>query len=323
MPRYTMNQAILAKIETTPGTDASPTGAANAILVANATFNPLNAQNVDRNLLRVFMGGSEQLVGTDYLECSFDVEFQSSGTAGTAAAWGPLVRACGYAETVTASARVEYNPISTSFESVTIYYHDDGVLHKMLMARGTFTLDMGIGNRPVFKFKFIGLDGGISATANPTETLSAWKTPLVITDTFTGDITLGAVTYTTGTLAGGTTYPSRGMTFDAAVKATYIPLLGGESVDITDRQEAGHFDLDLTAANEVSFMATVKGNSTQGFGFTHGTAAGLTMKLYAPAVQLFNPTKQDQNGRRLIGYDARFVPTTTGSGNDQFRLVAM
>ena len=40
--------------------------------------------------------------------------------------------------------------------------------------------------------------------------------------------------------------------------------------------------------------------------------------LFAPAVQLINPTKADVNGRRLIGFDAQFVPST---GSDGRRIV--
>ena len=64
MPRYARNALILAKVETTAGVDAVPTGAANALLVANLTINPLKANNVSRDLIRPFFGGSEQLVGT-------------------------------------------------------------------------------------------------------------------------------------------------------------------------------------------------------------------------------------------------------------------
>ena len=58
--RYHRNTAILAKIEATYGTDATPTEAANALLVSNVSINPLNAQNVSRDLIRPFLGGSEQ-----------------------------------------------------------------------------------------------------------------------------------------------------------------------------------------------------------------------------------------------------------------------
>jgi hypothetical protein len=316
MARYTRNAAILAKIESVYGTDPTPSGAANAILVSNLTINPLNANNISRDLIRSYFGGSEQLVGTANVECSFDVELQSSGALGTAPAWGPLLRACAFAETITASTRVEYAPVTNSVESVTIYYHDDGVLHKLLGARGTVEIKMNISERPMLMFKFTGLDGGISAVANPSTTLTGWKTPAPVTDTNTGDVTLGC-TYTTGTLSAGTAYPSRGIEFNIGNDVKFTALLGGETVDLTQRDVAGKFMLDLTAANEVSFMATVKANTTQAVGITHGTGAGYVMVVHAPAVQIFNPRKEDVDGRRLIGYDFRAVPV---SGNDEIKI---
>ena len=80
--RYHRNTAILAKIEATYGTDATPTEAANALLVSNVSINPLNAQNVSRDLIRPFLGGSEQLVGAANIELSFDVELAGAGAAG-------------------------------------------------------------------------------------------------------------------------------------------------------------------------------------------------------------------------------------------------
>ena len=65
-------------------------------------------------------------------------------------------------------------------------------------------------------------------------------------------------------------------------------------------------------------MATVKSNATQSLGFTIGSAAGNKIIAYSPALQLFNPKKVDMNGKRLIGYDVRFVPSV---GNDEWRLV--
>ena len=79
--RYIRNTAILAKLETEYGTDAAPTEAANALLVSNVSINPLNAQNVSRDLIRPFLGGSEQLVGVANIEMSFDVEFAGSANA--------------------------------------------------------------------------------------------------------------------------------------------------------------------------------------------------------------------------------------------------
>ncbi|MEW6314635.1 MAG: phage tail tube protein [Pseudomonadota bacterium] len=320
MPRYIRNTVILAKIETAYGVDSTPTGAANAMLVSNVSINPLNASNISRDLIRGYLGGSEQIPGVAYIETSFDVEFQNGGTAGTAAAWGQLLRACGFAEVLlTTPSRVEYTPISASFESATIYYHDDGVLHKLLGCRGDVTIKASVGERPVFSFKFLGLDGGISATANATPTLTGFKTPLIVTDGNTGDITLGC-TYSAGALSGGTVYASRGIEIAMGNKVAHTPLLGGETIDLTDRDATGKVELDLTAANEVSFMATVKAATTQGLGIVHGTTAGYKMLMHAPAAQLINPKKSDVNGRRLIGYDVRLTPS---SGNDELRIVAL
>lgn len=319
MSRYQRNSAVLAKIETVYGTDAVPSGAANAMLVSNLALTPLNAQNVDRALIRGYMGGSDQLVGNAHKELAFDVEIAGSGTAGTAAAWGPLLRACGFAEVVTAGQRVEYNPISNTFESATLYAHIDGALHKLLGCRGTMQMDMKEGVRPVMKFKLIGLDGGVSAVANPVLTLTGWKQPLVINDPNTGDITLGC-TYATGALSGGTIYPSQGMSVDVGNTAQYIPLLGGQSVDITQRVSVGSMVLDLTAAQESTFMTNVQANTNQAVGLLHGTTAGNKFLVYAPAVQLINPKHVNVNGRILNSYDMRLLPQ---SGNDELRIVAL
>ncbi len=319
MARYSRNTVILAKIETTPGTDATPVGATDAILVSNQTINPLNATNVDRAVLRGYFGGSEQLVASAYVEVSFDIEIAGSGAAGTAPAWGPLLRGCAFAEVVTAAARVDYTPISTALESLTIYYYDDGALHKLLMARGDFSIKMDSGGKPVFTMKFLGMDGGLTAVSNAVPTLTGWKTPLTVTDTNTADITFGG-TYATGAITGGTNYPSKGLDLAMNNKVAHIPLLGGDSIGITDRAVSGTCELDLTAANEVTFMATVKSNSTQSMSILHGTAAGNKVLLFAPAVQLINPKKTDLSGRRLIGYDLRLIPS---AGNDELRIVAL
>lgn len=316
MSRLMRKTAILAKIETTYATDAAPTGVANAILISNATFT-FNYNNVDRDLMRAYLGGAEQLVGSRNVTASFDVEIAGSGAAGTAPAWGPLVRACGMAETITASARVEYNPVSATFDSLTIYYSVDGLLHKAIGCRGTMTMGMGEGERPLFKFTFTGIDGGTVAQADPTQTLTAFKPPLVVTDANSGDIKLGG-TYATGAITGGTAYPSRGLQLDLGNTVQYIPMLGGQSVEITQRATTGSMQLDLTAAQGATFIADINSNTTTSLSFEHGTTAGNKVLVFAPVVQRINPSWQDFNGTVQLGMDLRLTPNT---GNDELRIV--
>lgn len=319
MARYLRNTAILAKTETTVGTDATPTEVANAILCSEVSINPLNAQNVPRDLIRGYFGGSEHLVGTAYVECEMTVELAGAGAAGTGVAYAALLDACGLNETLTASVRAEYNLETPIAGAVTIYYFSDGLRHKLLGARGTADFVMLVGSRPAIKFRFLALDGGVAAATPSALTLTAWKRPDVITEANCGDVTLGA-TYTaaTPTLTGGTGYPSRGLEWSLGNSVVFTPLLGGETVDITQRDISGKVALDLTAAQEATFMSTVKANTTQSLGLMHGTTAGYKILVFFPAVQLINPAKEELDGRLLTSFDWRAVPS---SGNDEFKLV--
>ncbi len=321
MGRILRNTVILAKLEATYGTDAAPVGASDAMLVSNAEINPLNAQNVNRDLIRGYLGGSDQLVGTAYLEVSFEVELAGSGTATTPTQWGRLLQACGFAQTIQ-TASVDYTPVSTfgASSALTIYYYLDGQLHKLLGARGTFSLGMGVGERPLLRFRFIGKNGGLTAATNAVPTLTAFRTPLVVTDANTGDITLGALTYTTatGVLSGGTAFTSRGLNLDLANNVVFQPLLGGETVEITNREPTGAISLDLTAAQAVTAMTDVLANTTTGLGITHGTTAGNIIVLHMPNVQRVEPTVENLNGNAFHRYNLRILPS---SGNDELRIV--
>jgi hypothetical protein len=65
-------------------------------------------------------------------------------------------------------------------------------------------------------------------------------------------------------------------------------------------------------------MSTVKANTLQSVGLQHGTQAGFRGLVFMPAVQLINPSKQEVEGRRLIGHDLRVNPS---AGNDELRIV--
>jgi hypothetical protein len=121
-------------------------------------------------------------------------------------------------------------------------------------------------------------------------------------------------------LAGGTTYPSMGLSLNLGNTVNHIPLLGGESVDITAREVTGSLQIDLDAAAEVAAMTDVNANTLTALGFQFGTAAGYKVQVYGPKVQRINPKKEDKDGRRLIGFDLRFTPN---AGNDELRIVTL
>lgn len=319
MSRYIKNTLICAAVQSAIGTPATPAGATDAVLVSDMSITPLDAQNIDRALMRGFFGGSEQLVGPGSVKLSYSVELAGSGTAGTAPQWGRHLQACAVAEgQLTAPVRTEYTPVSTGLKAMSQNYYDDGVLHKLVDAMGDFTLSAKVGDRPLLKFDFVGLDAGVSA-ATDTGTFTAWKKPVAMTKANVVDITLGA-TYATGALSGGTVYPSTGLEMKCGNQVNFTALLSSETVDITDRESTGTIELDLTPAQEVALMTAVKTNATQSLALTIGTTAGNKMIFFAPAAQLINPKKVEKNGKRLIGFDVRFVPV---NGNDEWRIVCL
>jgi hypothetical protein len=121
-------------------------------------------------------------------------------------------------------------------------------------------------------------------------------------------------------LVGGATYPSKGIELSLGGQINFMDLLGGESVDFTDRDVSGKITLDLTAAQEITNMGIVKAGTTQGFGLLHGTVAGYKILVHLPACQLKNPAKGVLNGKRVITYDINAVPV---SGNDELRIVVL
>ncbi len=320
MSRKTRLTAVLAKLETTYGVDAAPTGAADAVLISNATFD-YTYNNVARDNLRSFLGASEQLAGTRFVTMSFDVEMAGSGTTGTAPAWGRLLRACAMAETVTAGSRVEYNPISTGMDSMTIHYFDDGVVHRAVGCMGSAEVVMDESAIPRLRFNFTGIDGGLAAQVNPTQTLTSWRVPQVVTNTNTNAVLLGA-TYATGTLTGGTSFVSRGINLNLGNEVRFVSMLGtgGADVDIYNREATGSLQLELDAAAEVAAFNAVAANTLTSIGLQHGSTAGNRVLVFAPAVQRINPTHQDFEGRVLIGFDLRLTPL---AGNDELRIVAL
>jgi hypothetical protein len=94
---------ILIKAESTYGSDISPAGT-DAVLVRDLTITPLQSDTVSRDLVRPYLGASEQLLANTRVQCQFTVELAGSGTAGTAPRFGDALKACAMAETTTGAA---------------------------------------------------------------------------------------------------------------------------------------------------------------------------------------------------------------------------
>jgi hypothetical protein len=307
MPLLTRKRVILAKIETTYGTDPTPTGAANAILVRNLNVTPQSSQLVGRDVIRPYLGNSEQLLASTHVELDFEVEMAGSGTAGTAPAYGPLLRACGLAETTTASVKVEYKPVSASFESVTIYFNVDGILHKITGARGDVELSISTGQIPVYKFKFVGIYNAPTDTALPVVSYTAFQSPLVANSTNTPTFSFFSVSAI-----------MKELSLQVGNQVDYRNLISSQYVQLTDRKSAGQVTFEANTIATKDWFTTALASTLGALSLTHGTVAGNKVLITSSTVDLIQPNYTDDGGVQMI--QCGYVLTPTTAGNDEFTI---
>ena len=307
MSKLTRKTLILFAIEVVTGTDAVPTAALNAILARNVTPDPVNSEFASRDVITPYLGNSEQLPAATHSELDFEVELAGSGAVGTAPKWGPLLRACGFAETVVEGASVKYLPISDNLPTATIYYFLDGLFHKLTSARGTVAISMTAKSVPVLQFKFTGLYNDVVDQAMPANVdYSDFQKPVVVNRQNTP----------TWTFQGAST-PLQALSIDLTNTVTYSNLVMQESVDITDRKPTGSATLQLGSVAEKDWWAAVRDAVTGPLTITHGTVGGNIIEIDAPKVQATAPKYSDTDGVAMLGLTLTLVPD---AGNDEISI---
>jgi hypothetical protein len=309
MPLLLRKRLILIETEATYGTDPTPDGA-DAVLVRDLNITPLQSDVVSRDLVRPYLGASEQLLANTRVECTFSVELAGSGTAGTAPAYGKALKACGLSETVVSTTSVTYAPVSASFSSVTIYYNIDGVLHKVTGARGTFTLNGAVGAIPTIDFTFTGIYNTPTDTAAPTPTYANQATPVIFKAGNTTDFQL--LSYA-GCL--------QSVSFDIGNTLVYRELVGcAKQTLLTDRRSTGSVTLEaVTMATKNYFTAALTDASLGNLLFQHGQTPGNIVDFASTKIDIGDVSYGDQDGIAMLTIPYTAVPST--AGNDEFSIV--
>jgi hypothetical protein len=308
MALLTRKRLILAKAEATYGTDPTPTGSANAILVRNLDIVPLQSDIVQRELIRPYLGNYEQLLAQTRVQVTFEVELAGSGAAGTAPAYGPVLKACGLSETVVATTSVTYAPVSTSFSSVTIYFYQDGIRHIVTGARGTFTLNGQVGAIPTIAFTMTGIYNAPTDTALATPTYANQATPLIFKN---GNTTSFSAFSYSGAL--------QSIDLNIGNDIVYRELIGGtKEVLITDRKPAGTMSIEAVLLATKNYFTVSTGSTTGSISFQHGTTAGNIATLTMAQSDLADASYADLNGIAMLNLP--YVATPTAAGNDELSL---
>lgn len=394
MALLTRRRILLAKIESTYNTDSSPL-AANAMLIRNLDMTPLDAEIVSRDLVRPYFGNYDQIIAAQKVVLTFEVELQGSGTAGVAPSYGPLMRACGMSETVTAAAvtgsaqagttttitlaagsssvtnfyvglpvtitsgtgigssgtiggyngttkvatvvtpfatapaaasaysigpGVVYKPVSSSFESVTIYAQpQDSVqssspLHKVTGCRGNVEFMTNSKGLPTAKFTMTGVYNTVVDAANLTATYTGFQTPIAVNKANTPRFNFFGLSAIMSEF---------GVNMNNEV--VYRNLVNSESVILTDRKAGGTAVFEAptisTGTYAQDFFATALGTTNGSLQLTHGSTTGFVIDMTSyTTVDVQNPTYTDMDGIVMMSLPFVLVPTTLG--NDEFYLCA-
>jgi hypothetical protein len=312
MPLLYNKRALLAKTETTYGTDPNPTGGANAMLVSNLDLQPIEAETVDRDLVRPYFGASDILVANVRSKVSFEVEIAGSGAAGATPKYGPLLKACGMIETITAATKVAYTPISEAPSSVTIYFNIDGVNHKIKGCRGTVSVSMVVGQIPKFKFEMMGIyvppvDVAFSSIGT---SYTAFQDPLIFNTVNSGSFQFYSYTAELQSLE-----------MAVGMDMVYRELVGNtKEVLLSNRKTTGTVQFDAMLMGTKDYFTAATTNATGNLTITHGITAGNKVKLNIPRANATSVNYVESNG--IAQYTVPYValPNTSGTGDNEFSI---
>jgi hypothetical protein len=320
--RLTRNSRLQIKLESEYGVNPGSWANTDAILLRGVPDFSIDREYVNLDRLRGYLGGSRQLVAWRSANIRYETELAPSGTAGTAPAWGKLLRIAGFAEAVTSETLVAYTPVSSTFASATARYTADGVLYTSRGAFQTGRLMFNAGQIPMAEFTLRGFDTNATTSDGLGTNFAAWQTPVVLNNTNTEQFLIGC-TYTgaTGAISAGTSYILQSLEVDLGIDVAHQPLIGGERFVMANREITGSVTLALTAAQELTWRDDINANLTSTLGFAYGGTAGHRFTLFAPAAQFIDPRLEDVNGQRMIRSEIRFVPSAA-AGNDEIIVVS-
>ena len=307
MAKLMRNMLLMAKIQPVANTDAAPVPATNAMLARGIAPQPVQAEFADRALVKPYFGHTGQIQVQVYSVIEFEVELAGAGAAGTVPKYGALLRACGFSETVSAAVKVDYAPITSAQEAVTIHCYLDGIKHAMTDCKGTVSFQLSAKGIPVMRYIFTGYHVAATDTANPAGAdYAGFIPPLAVNKQNTPTFTLHSAAVKATQLS-----------IDMANEINYRNYIGAESIAFTNRLPVGQatFEYDTIATKD--WWTIAKNGTLNPLSLVHGITAGNIVQIDAPKVQILSPSLSDDTGIAMLNVSLALQPNT---GNDEILI---
>ena len=310
MPKLTRKRTILLKSEASYGVDPSPTGSANAVLVKDLSVEPIQSDEVSRDLIKSYLGNYDVLLANQRASVSFTVELCASGTAGTECQYAPALKAAGLAVTTVSATSNTYAPVSSSFASCSVYANIDGVNHAITGCRGTFSIACSVNEIPTIPFNLVGKYNAPADVTLPTCTYQKQADPVI----FKNDNVTGFEIF-------GSSLALQAWSFDMNNDTVYRELVGTtatKEVLITDRKPSGSLEIEAPALSAKNFFTIATGSSTGSNKFTiDGGGAGKKIEISCPQTDITTPTYGDSDNIVTLSLPFNAIPS---SGNDELSI---
>lgn len=306
MPLLFDKLVLLAKREVTYATDPTPV-AGDAVLAFDVEITPFEANDIERRPATPWFRAAEQIPAGRHVILEFSVEASSSGAAGTAPAHGSaLLRGSGHAEVINVGVDVQYNLISAAYESATLYWFMDGQRHRVLGWRGSMRFEARANQRPMHRFRGIGLYTGPTASAPPAPSFTAWRKPQIVSQAQTPTMTIH-----------GTAVVLRSLSIDLGQRVVHRDLVGSESVQILGRSPSGEALIEAPALGTKDWFASAAAETLGALQMIHGVGAGNIVQVDAPQVKVMKPAYQNEDGAAMLRLGLNILPS---AGDDEIKF---
>lgn len=300
-------KVILAKLETTEGTDAAPTTTVDALRVLNFAETFMNAEQKTRAIETPYYGAQPFTLSAFTRACTFDMEMHGGGVAAgtTVPPWMKVLQACGFGAPVAGSSSVTQSPITASTRTATLWAYFDDLLTKLTGSRGSVGFKIEDDEFPVLNFDFLGIpDTALATQAVPTNpTITGYVDPLLSTTENT--------TFSMGGFAAALRRWSMAANVDRQLRSLIGP---ADRVNMRGRAWSGEAVIecpDLTAKN---YFSQIRPGTTMPASCVQGTAAGNIVQIDTPKLQISGCALSEEQGKVMATLSLTALPNV---GNDE------
>lgn len=301
------SKVILAKLETTEGTDAAPTSAANALKVLNFAETFLTAEQKTRAYELAYYGATDFNLSSLQRTFTFDMLMHGGGVAAgtTIPPWMVLLQACGFAAPAVGANSVTIAPLTTNPKSVTMWAYIDDMLNKLTGGRGTFGFKIEDDEDPVFNFDVLGIpEAALASQAVPTQpTITGYIDPVLSATENT--------TFTMGSFSPALRRWSMSLNNDRQYRSLIGPL---DRIALRGRALSGEVVIEVPDLTTKNYFSQIRPGTTMPATCVQGTTPGNIVQIDTPRLKISGAALSEEQGKAMVTLSVTALPNT---GNDE------